>query len=323
MRLIARIAIFGILIVGAIGQALAQDYPRRPIRLLVPFLAGGPSDILARVIAQKMSENWGQQVLVDNRPGANTLIAAEAVAKAAPDGYTILMAIDSTLVMNQGLYNKLPYDPIKDFAPITVAAWSAIIIAVDAAKGPKSIQELIQQAKASPGKVTYATATITTQLGVELMKKAAGVSMVHVPYKGSAGNLQALLGGEVNFVFDGVTPYVPYIRSGKLRVLANVSSRPISALPDAPRLSDVPGFSGFDVVVWLGLVAPAGTPADIVSKLHQEVVRIYTLPDAREKLQAAGLDPAASASPAEFAAFINREVGRWAGVIKESGIRFD
>ena len=172
MRLIARIAIFGILIVTAIGQALAQDYPRRPIRLLVPFLAGGPSDILARVIAQKMSENWGQQVLVDNRPGANTLIAAEAVAKAAPDGYTILMAIDSTLVMNQGLYNKLPYDPIKDFAPITVAAWSAIIIAVDAAKGPKSIQELIQQAKASPGKVTYATATITTQLGVELMKKA-------------------------------------------------------------------------------------------------------------------------------------------------------
>ena len=147
--------------------------------------------------------------------------------------------------------------------------------------------------------------------------------MVHVPYKGSAGNLQALLGGEVNFVFDGVTPYVPYIRSGKLRVLANVSSRPISALPDAPKLSDVPGFSGFDVVVWLGLVAPAGTPADIVSKLHQEVVRIYTLPDAREKLQAAGLDPAASASPAEFAAFINREVGRWAGVIKESGIRFD
>lgn len=323
MRLIARIAIFGILIVTAIGQALAQDYPRRPIRLLVPFLAGGPSDILARVIAQKMSENWGQQVLVDNRPGANTLIAAEAVAKAAPDGYTILMAIDSTLVMNQGLYNKLPYDPIKDFAPITVAAWSAIIIAVDAAKGPKSIQELVQQAKASPGKVTYATATITTQLGVELMKKAAGVSMVHVPYKGSAGNLQALLGGEVNFVFDGVTPYVPYIRSGKLRVLANVSSRPISALPDAPKLSDVPGFSGFDVVVWLGLVAPAGTPADIVSKLHQEVVRIYTLPDAREKLQAAGLDPAASASPAEFAAFINREVGRWAGVIKESGIRFD
>ncbi len=323
MKLIARIAVAGLLFIGAMGQALAQDYPRRPIRLVVPFLAGGPSDILARVIAQKMSENWGQQVLVDNRPGANTLIAAEAVAKSAPDGYTILLVIDSTLVMNQGLYNKLPYDPIKDFAPITVAAWSAIIIAADAAKGPKSIQELIQQAKASPGKVNYATATITTQLGVELMKKAAAVNMVNVPYKGSAGNLQALLGGEVNFVFDGITPYVPYIKSGRLRVLANASSRPIPALPDAPRLSDMPGFAGFDVVVWLGLVAPAGTPVDIVSKLHREVVRIYTLQDAREKLIAAGIDPAASASPAEFAAFINREVGRWAGVIKESGIRFD
>ena len=301
----------------------AQDYPTRPIRIVVPFLAGGGSDILARVLGQKLTERWGQPVIVENRPGGNTLIGAQEVARAAPDGYTLLMAIDSTLVMNQYLYSKLPYDPVRDFTPVTIAALSQIAIFVDGASGPKTLQELIQAAKANPAKWNYAAATITTQLGGELFKRALGVQMTHIPYKGSAGNLQALLAGDVPLTFDGVTAYVPYVKSGKLRALANMSSTPVAVFPDLPRLADVPGFAGFDVTVWLGLVAPAGTPAPIVARLHQEIARINALPEVKERLAASGLDPRASASPAEFGAYLARESVRWSSVIKEAGIRLD
>lgn len=305
----------------AIGPAKAQNFPRKPIRMVVPFQAGGPTDVLARVIAQKMGENWNQPVIVDNRPGANTIIGAEMVAKAPADGYTILMAIDSTLVMNQYLYNKLPYDPLKDFAPISITAWSPLIIAVDAATGPKSIQELVQLAKSNPGKISYGSATFTTQLGAELFKKLTKADMLYIPYKGSAGNVQALLAKDVNVVVDGVTPYLPHIKNGRLRVLATTGTRTIAALPDTPKLADMLGFSGFDVAVWLGLVAPAGTPVDIVNKLHQEIVRILALPDVKEKLAEAGIDSGSSTSPAEFSAFIAREAVRWSTVVKETGIQ--
>jgi tripartite-type tricarboxylate transporter receptor subunit TctC len=321
MKKIAQIAVFMMAAAMAAGAAKAQTFPRKPIRMVVPFQAGGPTDVLARVIAQKMGENWNQPVIVDNRPGANTIIGAEIVAKAPADGYTILMAIDSTLVMNQYLYAKLPYDPLKDFAPISITAWSPLIIAVDAATGPKSVQELVQLAKSNPGKISYASATFTTQLGAELFKKMAKVDMLYVPYKGSSGNLQALLAKDVSIVVDGVTPYVPHIKNGRLRVLATTGTRTIAALPDTPKLADMPGFSGFDVAVWLGLVAPAGTPADVVNKLHQEVVRILALPDVKEKLAEAGIDSGSSASPAEFSAFIAREAVRWSTVVKETGIQ--
>jgi tripartite-type tricarboxylate transporter receptor subunit TctC len=305
------------------ATAAAQDYPTRTIRIVVPFLAGGGTDILARVIAQKLNERWGQPVVVDNRPGGNTLIGAQEVARAAPDGYTLLMAIDSTLVMNQYLYTKLPYDPLKDFTPITITALSQIAIFVDAAKGPKTVQELIHQVKANPGKWAYATGTITTQLGGELFKRTVGVPMTHVPYKGSAANLQALLAGDVPLTFDGVTAYVPHVKSGKVRALANMSGTPVAVFPDLPKLADVPGFAGFDVTVWLGLVAPAGTPAPIVAKLHQEVARINALPEVKERLAASGLDPQASASPAQFGAYLKGESARWSTVIKEAGIKLD
>jgi len=194
---------------------------------------------------------------------------------------------------------------------------------VDGATGPKSVQELVQRAKNDPGKLAYGAGTITTQLAGEMFKRMAGVDMTYVPYKGSAANLQAILAGDVPLTIDGVTPYVSYLASGRLRVLANMGTRPIAALPNVPRLADMPGFAGFDVAVWLGLVAPAGTPPRVVGKLHQEVARINALPEVKERLAASGLEPSASASPAEFGAFLRREAGRWSTIIKDAGIRLD
>jgi tripartite-type tricarboxylate transporter receptor subunit TctC len=322
MKSLASILALALLAAIGLGNATAQTYPSKPIRIVVPFPAGGPTDVLSRIIGQKMAENWGQQVLVDNRAGANTIIGAEAVAKAAPDGYTLLMAIDSTLVMNQSLYSKLPYDPIKDFAPVTLTVWSHLILVTDASTGPKSVAELVQMAKANPGKVTFGAGTITTQLAGEMFKKAGGLDMVFVPYKGSPGTVQGLLSGDVKFIVDGVTSSVPHIRSGKFRVLATTGTRPIAALPGLPTLAAEAGLPGFDVVIWQGLVAPAGTPSDIIAKLNQEILRIYALPDAKERIAAAGLDPVTS-TPAEFTAFIRSESERWGKAIKEAGIRLD
>jgi tripartite-type tricarboxylate transporter receptor subunit TctC len=326
-RTITRLVTLGLLSALGAGQALAQasqaqSYPSKPIRMIVPFPAGGPSDVVARIIGQKMTENWGQQVIVDNRPGANTIIGAEAVARAAPDGYTLLVPIDSTLSMNQFLYSKLPYDPLKDFAPISLLMWSPIIMVTDAAAGPKTVQELLQQAKANPGKLNFGAGTILTQLTGELIKNQAGVNFVYVPYKGSPGTVQGLLSNDVTFILDGVTSSVPHIKSGKFRVLANMSSQPISALPNLPSFATEANLPGFDVSVWLGLAAPAGTPPEIVNKLSQEIARIYTLPDAREKVAATGNIPASN-SPGEFAAFIRAQATRWAPVIKQSGIKLD
>ena len=322
MNLFLRAAMIALVFYGQAFAQSAASYPNKPIRIIVPFPAGGPSDMQARLLGQKMSESWGQQVIIDNRPGANTVIGAVAVAKSAPDGYTLLLAIDSTLVMNQTLYAKLAYDPIKDFAPVTTTALSHIILVTDAASGPKTLQELLQMAKASPGKVNFGAGTITTQLGGEMLKRAADLNMVYVPYRGSSGTVQGLLSGDVNFILDGVTSSSPHIKSGKFRVLATAGTRPIPALPDVPKVSDLPGMAGFDVTVWLGIVAPAGTPADVVAKLNQEIVRILGLPDVKEKLVAAGLDPISS-TPSEFAAFIQKESDRWGKVIKETGIRLE
>ena len=299
----------------------AATYPNRPVRMIVPFPAGGPTDVLARVVAQRMSEAWGQQVIVDNKPGGNTIIGAELAAKAPADGYTLLMAIDSTLVMNQFLYSRLPYDPRKDFVPISLLAWSPLVLVTDAATGPRSMGELIERARANPGKLSFGAGTVTTQLAGEMIKAAAGIDVMYVPYKGSAGTVQGLLSGDVTFILDGVTASVPHVRSGKFRALANLGSRPIAALPDLPTIASQ-GAPGVDVAVWLGLVAPAGIPADIQAKIHQEVARAVALPDVRERLLNAGLDPASS-SPSEFGRFIASESDRWGALIKRTGIRLD
>ena len=312
-----------VLALGMTDAAGAQTYPSRPIRLIVPFPPGGPSDFLARVIGQKIGADWGQQVVVDNRPGGNTIIGAELVAKAAPDGYTLLMPIDSTLTMNQFLYTKLPYDPMKDFAPISLAALSPIILEVDAATGPKSMKDLIAQAKAKPGKLTFGAGTIATQLAGELLKSRAGVDIVYVAYKGSAPTVQGLLSKEVNMVIDGVTAGMPHIQHGTFRALATLGSAKIAALPSTPTLAEAANLPGFDVATWLGLVAPAGTPSAVVAKLHQEVAHVMAMADVKEKLQSAGLVATSSPTAQSFAAFIASEAAKWAPIIKQTGLHFE
>ena len=302
----------------AFGQT-AATYPQKSIRMVVPFPAGGPTDLLARVVGQKLADRLGQAVVIDNKAGGNTVIGAEIVARAPPDGYTLLMAIDNTLVMNQSLYSKLSYDPIKDFEPITKVATSPLIV-VASANGPQSLKAALAQAKAQPGSVSYGYGTFTSQLGAELIKNSLGINAIGVAYKGSAGTVQGLLSNDVSFIIDGVTTALPHIQSGKFRALANLGSSQISALPGLPSVAVEAGIPGFDVAVWIGLVAPRGTPAAIVQKLSEEVALVLAMPDVKEKLAGAGLigDPQ---PPAAFRSFIQTESVKWAKTIQQADIK--
>ena len=312
-----------LLALPASAQDAAKDFPNRTMHIIVPFPAGGPSDVLARIIAQKMSEDWKQPVLVENRVGANTVIGAQAVAKAAPDGYTLLMAIDSTLVMNQYLYKALPYDPIADFAPITVVAKTMQLLMVNAASDVKSVDDLMAKEKAQPGKLNYGAGTITTQLSGFLFNKAAGTNGVLVRYNGSAQVSQGLLTKSVDYVLDGPSAALPLIQGGQFRVVAKFDHRSFPPAPEAPFVGDAAGLKSFDeITVWLGMVAPKGTPAGIVDKLAREIAQVLADPGVKAKADAAGLYPATS-TPAEFADFIRKESARWAPVVKETGIQYD
>jgi tripartite-type tricarboxylate transporter receptor subunit TctC len=302
-----------------VSVAFAQPYPGKPIRIVVPSPAGGPSDVGARVVGEKIASSWGQPVVIENRPGGNNIIGTQVVAKAPPDGYTLLMALDSTLTMHPSLYSNLPYDPAKDFAAVALAFVSPIVIITDAS-GPGSVRELLQLAKASPGKIAFGAGTLTTRLAGELLKSQTGTDMLIIPYKGSAGTTQGLLSKDVTFTLDGVTTSMPHIRSGKLKVLANLTQRPIAALPGLPTFSAETGIADFDVSVWLGFVAPAGTPREIVAKLNQEIVRVLGLADVKEKLASIGMEPG-SGTPAEFEAYIRAETEKWSRVIKASGFK--
>ncbi len=305
------------------APALAQaPYPDRPIRIVVPFPAGGPADAMARIIGEKMSADFGQGVIVDNRPGANTLVGAELVAKSPPDGYTLLMAINSTLVMNQYLYSKLPYDPTKDFVPITLVSRTMDLLVVNAASDAKSAKDLIAKAKTQPGKLNCGAGTITTKLLCVLFNEKAGIDTVLLPYNGSAEVAHGILTKSVDFVFDGPSAVLPLIQSGDLRALAKLDPRPLPAAPDLPTLAAATGVDLGDIAVWLGLVAPAGTPAAIVDKLAAEVTKILGDPQVKARADAVGLFPTTD-TPAEFAAFIQHEAARWPEVVKRSGMHFD
>jgi len=306
-----------------IGAALAQSYPTKPIRMIVPFPAGGPTDILARVIAQRMNEDWGQPVLVENRPGANTAIGAQLVAKAPPDGYTLLAAMDTTLVMNPVTTSNLSYDPFKDFAAITMAANNTSLLTVRAGDGPQTVKELIAKAKANRGRLNYGAGTITTRLAGYLFNRLAGIEVSFIPYKGSADVVQGLLTGSVDFIIDGTASSLPLIRSGKFRALAKLTSRPLPALPEVKSLAiaaDLPELQ--DISTWAGLVAPAGTPPAIIDKIAREVATMYKDPAIIDKLERSGI-AAMSSTPAEFDAFFRKEAERWTRVFKESGIKLD
>jgi tripartite-type tricarboxylate transporter receptor subunit TctC len=323
MNPVTRVASLVLLWAIGFGAALAQNYPTKPIRMIVPFPAGGPTDILARVIAQRMNEDWGQPVLVENRPGANTAIGAQLVAKAPPDGYTLLAAMDTTLVMNPVTTSNLSYDPLKDFAAITMAANNTSLLTVRAGDGPQTVKELIARAKANRGKLNYGAGVITTRLAGYLFSRMAGIEVSFIPYKGSADVVQGLLNGSVDFIIDGTASSLPLIRSGKFRALAKLTSRPLPALPDVQPLAvaaDLPELQ--DISTWAGLVAPAGTPSAIIDKIAREVAAMYKDPAIIDKLERSGI-AAMSSTPAEFDAFFRKELERWTQVFKESGIKFD
>jgi tripartite-type tricarboxylate transporter receptor subunit TctC len=320
-RLIALALLSGLAMGSAAAQERADAFPTRAIKIVVPFPAGGPSDVLARMIGQKMSEDWGQPVVIENRPGANTVLGAQQVAKAAPDGYTLLMAIDSTLTMNQYLYRTPPYDPFNDFAPITLTAKTMQLLIVNAASDVKTVNDLISRAKAQPGKLNYGAGTITTKLTGYLFNKSAGIETVLVPYNGSAEVAQGLLTKSVDFSFDGPSASLSLIQGGQFRVLAKFDPRPFPPVPDLPLITTaMPNMD--EITVWLGLVAPKGTPAAVIDKIQAEVAKALADPAVKTKADASGLFPATS-TPAEFAAFIRKEAQRWSTVVKETGMKYD
>jgi tripartite-type tricarboxylate transporter receptor subunit TctC len=319
--LIALALLSGLAMGSAAAQERADAFPTRAIKIVVPFPAGGPSDVLARMIGQKMSEDWGQPVVIENRPGANTVLGAQQVAKAAPDGYTLLMAIDSTLTMNQYLYRTPPYDPFNDFAPITLTAKTMQLLIVNAASDVKTVNDLISRAKAQPGKLNYGAGTITTKLTGYLFNKSAGIETLLVPYNGSAEVAQGLLTKSVDFSFDGPSASLSLIQGGQFRVLAKFDPRPFPPVPDLPVITTaMPNMD--EITVWLGLVAPKGTPAAVIDKIQAEVAKALADPDVKAKADASGLFPATS-TPAEFAAFIRKEAQRWSSIVKETGMKYD
>jgi tripartite-type tricarboxylate transporter receptor subunit TctC len=307
----------------AAAQDAAKDYPNRAIHIVVPFPAGGPADVAARLLGQKMSEDWGQPVIVDNRPGGNTVIGAQSVAKAAPDGYTLLMAIDSTLAMNQYLYKSLPYDPFNDFVPITTTTKTVSVLAVSGATGPKSVPELIAKAKSQPGKMNYGAGTITAQLMGYRFHKAAGIDILYVPFKGTPATVNGLLTGSVDIIYAANVTVNPLVESGKVRALAKLDRNSPASMAKIPTLAEAAGLPQLeDMSVWLGLVAPKGTPRPIVDKLQKKVAQILSDPAMREKSERTGAFPIPS-TPEQFATFIRSEAERWSKVLKETNIKFD
>jgi tripartite-type tricarboxylate transporter receptor subunit TctC len=323
----ARFLLAASLAITASGAAAAEEqsasFPNRPIRMIVPFPAGGPSDIVARLIGQTMSQDWGQPVVIENRPGANTIIGAQAAAKAAPDGYTLFMAIDSTLVMNQFVHKNLPYDPLDDFVPITLTAKTISVLAVSAARGPTSVKELMARARAQPGKLNYGAGTITAQLMGHLFHKAAGLDIVYVPFKGTPETVNGLLTGSVELIYAANQIVAPLIVGGQVRALAKLDRDAPPSMADIPTLAEAAGLPDLeDISVWLGLVAPKGTPRPIIEKIHAEVSKVLTDPAVKEKSERTGNYPVTN-TPDEFSAFIRKEARRWEKVIKEAGIKFD
>jgi tripartite-type tricarboxylate transporter receptor subunit TctC len=307
----------------ATADAAAQAYPNRTVRIVVPFPAGGPTDILTRVVAQRLSEVWGQPVVIENQPGANTAIAATRVAKLPADGYTLLAVMDVTMVLNPVTNKNLSYDPLKDFAPITLGSKNTSLLTVRADDGPKTVQELIARAKANPGKLNYGAGIITTRLAGYLFNREAGIEVQYIPFSGSPPTVQGLLNKAVDYIVDGTATSLPLIQGGKLRALAKLNSRPLPALPEVQPLAVAAGLPALDdISTWIGFVAPAGTPRPVIDKIRAEIVKMYADPVIADKLEKSGIS-AVTSTPEEFDAFIRKEIDRWGQVFKDSGIQLN
>jgi tripartite-type tricarboxylate transporter receptor subunit TctC len=298
-------------------------YPNRTVRILVGFPPGQATDVVARAIAQRLTETMGQQFIVDNRPGAAGIIGSEQAAKATPDGYTLLMSSSGPLAVNPGLYSKLPYDPVKDFAPITVATTVPLFLVANPGFAPNTVKELVTAAKAAPGKISYASGGngVTNHLAMELFKSTADINMVHVPYKGGPPALTDLIAGQVTVMFETGPGALPHVRSGKLKGIAVGGLRRSSAAPELPTVAES-GFPGFEAVAWIAMAAPAGTPPQIISRLNAEIVNMLNLPETRERFIALGAEPVGN-KPEEFAAYLKSEIAKWGKVVRESGAKVD
>ena len=307
----------------ATGAATAQGpaYPVKAVRIVVPSSPGGGTDILARVLAQKMSESLGQQFVVENRPGAGQVIGIEAVARSAPDGYTLIMAA-SAIVINEVLYAKPPYDTLRDFAPVTQAASLPNILVVHPALPVKSVRELISLAKTRAGQLNYSSAGSGTSphLSMELFRLMAGITLTHIPYKGSGPATVDLLAGQVQLSMPNVLTALPHIKGGKLRGLGVTSSKRATGLPEIPAIAET--LPGYEAIQWYGVLAPVGTPREIVGKLQTEMARILVLPEVKERLAADGADAVGSRAD-EFAAYMRAELAKWGKVVKTGGIKLE
>jgi tripartite-type tricarboxylate transporter receptor subunit TctC len=303
--------------------AQAQIFPTRPVRLLVGLAAGGPTDLAARILAAKLTEVWGQQVVVENRAGAGSTIAAEAVARAPADGHTLLLCTIATHALAPQLIKSLTYDPVKDFAPISMMGTTPNILVVHPTVPANTLREFLVLAKASPGKLTYASSGIgnSPHLTMELLKTQAGIDLVHVPFKGSAPAMTELLSGRIQSMFDNLPGQVENVKAGKVRALGVTSLQRSAQLPDVPTIAEA-GLPGFDVSVWYGVCVPSGTPTTIQAKVHADLTAALGAPDLRQRLAGAGVD-ANSSSQAEFAHFISAEAGRWGEVVRRARIKPD
>jgi tripartite-type tricarboxylate transporter receptor subunit TctC len=303
-----------------ITNAFAQPYPSKPIRIVVPYPPGGFNDTLGRTLAAKFTEAWGQPAVVDNKPGANTVIGTDFVAKAAPDGYTLLI-VAFPFAVTPSLLKNMPYDTVKDFAPIAWAAVSPNALVVNPSLPVKSVAELIALAKSKPGTLSYASTGngSSNHISMELFKSLAGVDIVHIPYKGSGPAVTDLLGGQVQLMFDNAPNVMPHVKAGKLRALGMSSAKRSSFAPDIPTVAEA-GVPGYEVAVWFGVVAPAGTPREIVQKLNAEVLRILAMPDVRERFQSQGVEPVGS-TPEQFGEHIKSQMAKWGKVVQDAGVK--
>jgi tripartite-type tricarboxylate transporter receptor subunit TctC len=303
--------------------AQAQSYPNKPIRLVCPFPPGGAVDIASRATAHTLSQVLGQPVTVDNRPGAGGNIGAEITAKSAPDGYTLLMTTSGIMGINPALYSKIPFDSVKDFAPVSMLVSLNNVLVVNPSLPYKSVQEVIAAAKAQPGKLTYASSGNGTSIHLsgELFKSMAGVDMLHIPYKGSAPAVTDLLAGQVNMMFDNIPSSLPHIKAGKLRALAVTGSKRSHLLPDLPTIAEA-GVPGYDSYVWFGIVAPAGTPPEIIARLNAALVKTAATAEFRDRLSSQGYD-VLSSTPEQMAASIRGEIDKWGKIVKASGAKVD
>lgn len=314
---------FAIVATGGIPAAGAQPFPTKPVKLVVPFPPGGSLDNVGRLLAQKLSEEWGQQVVVENKPGAGGNIGADAVAKSPPDGYTVVMGALSTHAVNPNLYKTMPYDAARDFAPISNVAITPNVLIVSSKSPVHTLADLIAYAKANPGKTNFGSGSNGSagHLAGELFKLESGTDVMHIPYKGGAPALQALLAGDTQFMFDNLANAMAQVKGGTVRPIAVTTAQRSKLAPDLPTMAEA-GMPGFDISTWFGLLAPAGTPPDVIAKWNAAVVRALNSPDVREKMLAQGAEPSPT-TPAEFAAFIAKEREKYARIVKASGAKVD